>query len=243
MAEPFQLVGGADVTIPLFLQNLSGAGKTGLVAADLTCYYVRRRAAAVQIVLSDLAAVDSVHADGGLIEVDATNMPGHYRLDLPDAVAAAGSPFAAIVVKGAAIVPCNVQLPLWQFNDANMEAMRKELLNDRLYTIVDGKEEVLDDDGETVHETIDAVGSISFTGAAFELATLTLTKAGAFTDLKFKSGDQLTVTGGTGATLGQVEIDSKSSGDAIVLAAAIAAGDVADVAGTIVTGRVLRKRS
>src|SRR5688572_2047348 len=95
-----------DVTVYVFIQDTSsasGAGLTGLVfnSAGLTCYYVRPLAAAAQLTLATLAAATSAHSDGGFKEVDATNMPGIYRLDLSDAIVATGVNSVVVMLKGA----------------------------------------------------------------------------------------------------------------------------------------------
>lgn len=86
--------GSTDVSLPIFImdtRDTEGAGLEGVVwnAAGLTCYYVRPGAAAAQLALANVA-VAGAHTDGGFIEVSAANMPGWYRLDLSDAVVAAG---------------------------------------------------------------------------------------------------------------------------------------------------------
>lgn len=80
-----------------------GGGLTGLVydSSGLSCYYfLRGAAAAVEIPLIDTALGN--HADGGLKQIDATNMPGWYELQAPDACAAAGFGECVIVLCGAA---------------------------------------------------------------------------------------------------------------------------------------------
>lgn len=107
-----------DVTIYLYIQDSSsstGAGLTGLVfnSAGLTCYYVRPLAAAAQLSLATVAAATSAHSDGGFKEVDATNMPGIYRLDLSDAVIATGVNSVTLLLKGAtnmAQLPVEIEL-------------------------------------------------------------------------------------------------------------------------------------
>ena len=56
-----------------------------------TAYYVRDRTAPVEITPVTLASAVAAHTDGGFVEVNATNMPGLYRFDIPDAVVATGS--------------------------------------------------------------------------------------------------------------------------------------------------------
>ena len=98
--------GATDQTVYIFVQDSSettGVGLTGLVhnTASLTAYYVRNRGSATQITLATLAAANSAHSDGGFKEVDATNMPGIYRLDLPDAACASGADEVIVFLKGA----------------------------------------------------------------------------------------------------------------------------------------------
>lgn len=73
--------------------STTGGRKTGLAfnTASLTAYYVRNQGSATAITLATLAAANSAWSSGGFKEVDATNMPGVYRLDVPDAAVAAGA--------------------------------------------------------------------------------------------------------------------------------------------------------
>lgn len=74
-----------------------GLAKTGLAfnSAGAKCYYARNRAAAVQITLAT-QTVTGAYSSGGFVEVDGTNLPGLYRLDLPDAVLATGVDYAMV---------------------------------------------------------------------------------------------------------------------------------------------------
>lgn len=90
--------GTINKTELIFIQNsasTTGAGLTGVVAADLTAYYIRveddNDVNAVVITLSDLTGTGTVHTDGGLEEINATTVPGWYRLDLPDTLFATGA--------------------------------------------------------------------------------------------------------------------------------------------------------
>jgi hypothetical protein len=88
--------GSASQSIELYL------GATGLTAstAGLSARYNRTRTASVSIPLVARTIAQAWTA-GGFAEVDATNMPGVYRLDLPDAALAAGADDVTIVVRGA----------------------------------------------------------------------------------------------------------------------------------------------
>jgi hypothetical protein len=98
--------GATDQTVYVFVPDsasTTGGGKTGIAhnAAGLTCYYVRERGSATQLALASLASATAAHADGGWFEVDSTNMPGVYRLDLSDAILAASSRYAVVYLRGA----------------------------------------------------------------------------------------------------------------------------------------------
>ncbi len=88
--------GSTSQSIELYL------GATGLTASTsgLTARYNRTRTASVSIPLVARTIAQAWTA-GGFAEVDATNMPGVYRLDLPDAALAAGASDVTIVVRGA----------------------------------------------------------------------------------------------------------------------------------------------
>lgn len=118
------LAGSTSQTINVFIRDSSsttGAGLTGLVfnSAGLTAYYALPKAAAVQITLATLAAITTAWSSGGLKEVDAANMPGWYRLDLPDAAIASGR-FVSLHLKGAtnmAPLPIEIELTAWNNQD------------------------------------------------------------------------------------------------------------------------------
>lgn len=84
--------------------STTGGRKTGLVynTSGLTAYYARNGGSATAITLATLAAANSAHSDGGFKEVDGTNMPGLYRLDLPDAAVASGADSVVVTLFGAA---------------------------------------------------------------------------------------------------------------------------------------------
>lgn len=110
-----------DVTVYLFAQDssvITGVGLTGLAynTASLTAYYVRPLGSATAITLAT-QTVTGAHSDGGFVEVDATNMPGIYRLDLPDAVCAAGADSAVVMLKGATnLTPVALEIQLTDFD-------------------------------------------------------------------------------------------------------------------------------
>jgi hypothetical protein len=118
-------VGSTSQTINVFIQDSSsttGAGLTGLVfnTSGLTAYYALPRAAAAAITLATLASATAAWATGGFIQIDATNMPGWYRFDVPNAVLASGR-FVSLHLKGAANMaplPIEIELTAWNNQDA-----------------------------------------------------------------------------------------------------------------------------
>lgn len=101
----------------------TGAGKTGLAynTSSLTAYYARPGATATAITLVT-QTVTGAYSSGGFVEVDATNWPGLYRLDVPDAAIATGVRSVAILLKGAAnMEPCPLEIDLT--SDANIVAI------------------------------------------------------------------------------------------------------------------------
>ena len=110
-----------DVSVYLFAQDSSkttGEGLTGLAynTSNLVASYVRPLGSRAAITLAT-QTVTGAHSDGGFVEVDATNMPGIYRLDLPDAVCATGVPSVVVMLKGAAnLAPVLLEIQLTDFD-------------------------------------------------------------------------------------------------------------------------------
>ena len=90
-----------DVTTYIALTLLAdGTDATGLTITDLDLQYVRSGAAPVaKVDATALAATDSAHSDNKAIEIDATDQPGLYRVDWPDAAFAAGVKEVILSVK------------------------------------------------------------------------------------------------------------------------------------------------
>lgn len=103
-----------NVTINIIIKDSSGDGVTGLVfnSAGLTCFYVRPGSTSTQLALVT-QTITGVHTDGGFVEIDSTNMPGVYRLDLSDAILASGVNAVVLMLQGAAgIVPSDIEIQL-----------------------------------------------------------------------------------------------------------------------------------
>jgi len=118
--------GSTSQTVNVFIQDstsTTGAGLTGLAynSAGLTAYYGLPRAASAAITLAT-QTVTGAFSSGGFVEVDATNMPGIYRFDIPNAAIASGI-FSDIYLKGATnMVPCVLEIALTAWN--NQDSVR-----------------------------------------------------------------------------------------------------------------------
>lgn len=104
--------GGTDPTVYiwLFQDNAGtepGEPQTGLTSSStgMGLAYLRPRGTVQTVSLSALSTIDAAHTDGGMIEIDATDMPGLYRFDLPDAAIARGENYVIIMVKQDDVVP------------------------------------------------------------------------------------------------------------------------------------------
>lgn len=107
MADQFAagiLAGSQSVSVPVILRVKSdGAELTGKAAANMSAYYWRQGATGVQaITLATLGSVGAVFSAGGWYEVDATNLKGAYRMDLPNTAVSTGAEWVVIGVKDTA---------------------------------------------------------------------------------------------------------------------------------------------
>ena len=96
------VVGGATDVSTYFVLRLSATGveATTLDVTTFDLQYVRTGTAPVaKVDATALAATDSAHADNKAIEIDATDQPGLYRVDWPDAAFAAGVRQVILTVK------------------------------------------------------------------------------------------------------------------------------------------------
>src|SRR3990167_3877948 len=96
------LAGATSVTIPVVIRKTSdNTGRTALsaAAATLPASYWRQGASRVAVTLSNLASIAAAWAKGGFKQVHLSNMPGLYRLDLPNSACATGADFFAVGVK------------------------------------------------------------------------------------------------------------------------------------------------
>ena len=90
-----------DVTSYFHLRLAAdGTDATGLTVTNMDLQYCRSGATpAAKVDASALGAANSAHADNSAIEVDATDTPGLYRVDWPDAAFATGVDEVILTVK------------------------------------------------------------------------------------------------------------------------------------------------
>jgi hypothetical protein len=113
--------GSTDQTIDVFIPDsasTTGGGKTGLVynSAGLTCYYRKGATGSATALTLATQTVGGAHSDGGFVEVDATNMPGVYRLDLSDTIVASAG-MVTLLLKGATgMAPVPIELEVVSYD-------------------------------------------------------------------------------------------------------------------------------
>jgi hypothetical protein len=109
--------GATSQIVAVFIRDSSsttGAGLTGLAynSASLVASYVRPGAARTAITLATQTTTGAF-SSGGFVEIDSTNMPGVYRLDVPDAAFATGVNNVVVMLKGATnMEPCVMEFAL-----------------------------------------------------------------------------------------------------------------------------------
>lgn len=117
----FVKAGKADHTVDVFILDSSsttGAGLTGLAynTASLVCYYRKGATGSATAITLATQTVGGAHADGGFVEISSANMPGLYRLDLPDAVIDTAG-VSKVMLKGATnMAPVILELQCVAFN-------------------------------------------------------------------------------------------------------------------------------
>lgn len=92
--------GSTGVSIDVVLRTAAdGTETTGVAFGSATAYYWRQGGAPVAIALAALTNLTDAWSSGGWKQADAANMPGSYRLDVPDAAFAAGADWVEVNVK------------------------------------------------------------------------------------------------------------------------------------------------
>jgi hypothetical protein len=108
------VVGTTNFSLSVMLHDsTTNQGKTALAYTDMTgSYYRQGGAARVGITMASLAAVDSAYASGGFKEIDATNMKGWYRFDVPDALFLTGADWVVVSLQATNMLDYGVTLAI-----------------------------------------------------------------------------------------------------------------------------------
>ena len=116
-----KVAGSINVTVYVYFVDddggtAPGEPTTGLLFSNIetggSASFVRTRETRTDFALVTVA-IAAAHTDGGFIEVDATNMPGLYRLDLTDAACAAAADEDHVIIQLVAAIGNNtVMRPL-----------------------------------------------------------------------------------------------------------------------------------
>ena len=146
--------GSTDIsTFVVLRKTADGTEMTGATITDIDLQYCRLGAApAAKVDATALAATDSAHADNKAIEIDATDQPGLYRIDWPDAAFASGVREVILSVK---LSTCftehiRVELETLQTGDSYAVVASGTFGNSALKTLIDAGVDVAKFGGTSV---------------------------------------------------------------------------------------------
>ena len=113
--------GSTDVTTYFVLRlAASGVEATGLTITNFDLQYTRSGVVpTAKVDATALAATDSAHGDNQAIEIDATDQPGLYRVDWPDAAFASGVREVILTVKCATAFTEHLRVEIVGYNPAD----------------------------------------------------------------------------------------------------------------------------
>ncbi len=109
------VLGGATNVTQYFVMRLTadGTAATNLTITDMDLQYVRSgELPSAKVDATALSAADDAHADNKAIQIDATDQPGLYRVDFPDAAFVAGVPEVILTVKCATAFTEHKSVPI-----------------------------------------------------------------------------------------------------------------------------------
>lgn len=115
------VTGTTDYTAFILIRDTAGAAKTGLTfeSAGLDVSYARMETDNDVVVTAGAPVTTTLtgaHVDWGFVEVDATNHPGLYKLDIADGVFAAGAWSVVVTVIGTGLDPTHIEYILRTYN-------------------------------------------------------------------------------------------------------------------------------
>lgn len=198
---------------------------TGKVAADMTASYWRQGGLRTAIALSDLAAVDSAYSSGGVKEVDATNQPGLYRLDLPDAAVASGADWVTVSVKVANAFVYHERIPVGTNLLTAITAIKAKT-DQLVFTLANKVDSSIQAAGDFVQAAADKV---------WLTAARTLTSFGFTVSLAQSVWDETAASHNTAGTMGNLLNSAGAAADPWVTAlpGAYGAGTAGNIIGNL----------
>src|SRR5690242_855194 len=106
--------GSTSKSFFLKITDASNLPVTGLAfdTAGLLASYAGTKLARVAITLATLAAITTAWSSGGFKEVDATNMPGWYRIDVPNAALGLSADEVIVSIYKADTCYCSLVIPI-----------------------------------------------------------------------------------------------------------------------------------
>jgi hypothetical protein len=197
------------------VEKTAGTAKTGVTPGNLYIAYTRSRLSCVASVCTALANSASAWLNVGAIEVDATNAPGLYRVDVPDAAYSNNANVSDVILTLIATVTSSVAPAMKEVN------LVDQIAND-IFTIV-----------ATVGAAVNWA-KVTNPTTAVDLSGTTISRAQSITAVTGAVGS---VTGNVGGSVGSVV---GGVGGTVALVASVTGGvggSVGSVAGGV-TGSV-----
>ena len=155
--------GSTDITTFVVLRTAAdGVTKTGATIADIDLQYCRLGAEpSAKVDATALAATDTEHTDNYGIEIDATDQPGLYRIDWPDAAFATGVREVILSVKLATCFTEHIRVKLETRQTADVSTVTGVCTETRLAQLDEANmptdlDNIFDDVGD-VQTTVDAI--------------------------------------------------------------------------------------
>ena len=242
-------IGQTDYTVLILIRDTAGAPKTGLTnaSAGIDVCYTRVETdndvvltAGAPVALATPALTD-VHLDWGFLQVDATNAPGLYRLDIADGVFATGAWSAVVSLIATGIDPCQIEfvlVPESPYTGVNVS----QWLGTACAAVTTGGVPEVDVTyiaGAAVNTATAQIGTNVVTQANIDFGALQKTSLNAATPASVV-GAVGSVTGAVGSVAGAVGSVTGNVGGNVVGSAASVVGAVGSVTGAVgsVTGAV-----
>lgn len=128
MAKRTFKAGSTSQTIDIFIQDTTsstGGGLSGLVfnSLNLKAYYRKGATGAATSIPLVTQTVGGAWSSGGFVEIDATNMTGIYRFDVPDIILTS-IPYSILYFYGATnMAPVPVELEIVSYNPFDAVAL------------------------------------------------------------------------------------------------------------------------